>query len=130
MAEKKATLEQLIKKKLEKDGKRNAIKEIYVKSLDADITVNNPSDTQRIEFADKTKSNSYVDMMEAYSKLIYDCCPILHSKELQKEIEVGYPYDTVKAIFDTDEIAEIGVKVLNFFEDEEENDAEEHLKNS
>ena len=53
---------------------------------------------------------------------------MLHSSELQKEIEVDYPYDTVKAIFDTDEIADIGVKVLNFFE--EENDPDEKIKNS
>ncbi len=69
-------------------------------------------------------------MMEAYNKLIYDCCPMLHSPELQKEIDVDYPYDTVKAIFDTDEIAEIGVKVLNFFEGDEDNDSDEKLKNS
>ena len=97
---KKVSLEQLIKKKLERDGKRDATKEIYVKSLDGEITFKNPSDTQRIEFADKTKTGSYVDMMEAYGKLIYDCCPMLHSKELQESIEVDYPYDTVKAIFD------------------------------
>lgn len=126
---KKASLEQLIQKKLEKDGKINAIKEIYVKSLDSTITVNNPSDTQKIEFADKTKTGSYVDMMEAYSRLIYDCCPMLRSKELQQSIGVNYPYDTVKAIFDTDEIAEIGVKVLNFFDNEEEDDSDEKLKN-
>lgn len=125
---KKVSLERLIQKKLEKDGKRNAAKEIYVKGLDGTIIVNNPSDTQKIEFADKTKTGSYVDMMEAYTKLIYDCCPILHSKELQESIEVLYPYDTVKAIFDTDEIAEIGVKVLNFFENEED-DSDEKLKN-
>lgn len=127
---KKVSIEQLIKKKLERDGKRNATKEIYVKSLNGNLTVTNPSDAQRIEFADKTKTDSYVDMMEAYSKLIYDCCPMLHSKELQDSIEVSYPYDTVKAIFDTDEIAEIGVKVLRFFDDEKENDADEKLKNS
>ena len=128
-ANQKVSLEQLIKKKLEKDGKKNATKEIYVETLNGSITVTNPSDSQRIEFADKTKSGSYVDMMEAYEKLIYDCCPMLHSSELQKEIEVDYPYDTVKAIFDTDEIADIGVKVLNFFESDEE-DSDEKLKNS
>lgn len=93
---KKVSLEQLIKKKLEKDGKKNASKEIYVEALNGSITVTNPSDSQRIEFADKTKSGSYVDMMEAYEKLIYDCCPMLHSQELQKEIDVDYPYDTVR----------------------------------
>ncbi|MBR1738506.1 MAG: hypothetical protein IJ736_16120 [Firmicutes bacterium] len=126
---KKVSLEQLIKKKLEKDSKRGATKEIYVESLDGYITVSNPSDTQKIEFADKTKTNSYVDMMEAYCKLIYDNCAMLHSKELQDGIEVDYPYDTVKAIFDTDEIADIGVKVFNFFDESEEEEAEEKLKN-
>ena len=130
MAEmKKVSLEQLIQKKLEKDGRKNASKEIYVKSLDAYITVTNPSDSQKIEFADKTKDGSYVEMMKAYEKLIYDNCAMLRSKELHKSIEVDYPYDTVKAIFDTDEIAEIGVKVLNFF-DEDEDDADEKIKNS
>lgn len=128
---KKVSLEQLIQKKLEKDGRKNASKEIYVKSLDAYITVTNPSDSQKIEFADKTKDGSYVEMMKAYEKLIYDNCAMLRSKELQKSIEVDYPYDTVKAVFDTDEIAEIGVKVLNFFEeDEDEEDSDERIKNS
>lgn len=125
----KVSLEQLIKKKLEKDGKINATKEIYVESLNGNITVKNPSDAQKIEHLDKRKTGSYVDMMEAYTKLIYDCCPMLHSKELQESIGVMYPYDTVKAIFDIDEIADIGVKIINFFDDEDENDADENLKN-
>jgi hypothetical protein len=130
MAEiKKVSLEQLIKKKLEKDGKRNATKEIYVESLEGNITFSNPSDTQKIEFADTNKSGSYVDMMEAYSKLIYDCCPMLHSKELQESIGVSYPYDTVKAIFDTDEIADIGLQVLNFFEAKSDEVEEDKVKN-
>ena len=57
---------------------------------------------------------------------------MLQSKELQESIDVSYPYDTVKAIFEIDEITNIGVKLINFFEDEEtgENaDAEEKLKN-
>ncbi len=124
------SLEQLIRKKLEKDGKRDVTKEIYVKSLGGNITVKNPSDTQKIEFADKTKTGSYVDMMEAYGRLIYDCCPMLHSKELQESIGVNYPYDTVKVIFDMEEITEIGPKILNFFDDDEEDDADEKLKNS
>ncbi len=126
---KKVSLEQLIKKKLEKDGKINATKEIYVESLNGNITVENPSDAQKIEHLDKRKTGSYVDMMEAYTKLIYDSCPMLHSKELQESIGVMYPYDTVKAIFDIDEIADIGVKIINFFDDEDENDADENLKN-
>lgn len=125
----KVSLEQLIKKKLEKDGKINATKDIYVESLNGNITVKNPSDAQKIEHLDKRKTGNYIDMMEAYTKLIYDCCPMLHSKELQESIGVMYPYDTVKAIFDIDEIADIGVKIINFFDDENENDADENLKN-
>ena len=63
----KVSLEQLIKKKLEKDEKKNVTKEIYVESLDGHITVTNPSDSQRIEFADKTKSGSYLNIEKVLS---------------------------------------------------------------
>ena len=68
-------------------------------------------------------------MIDGMVKLIYDCCPMLHSKELQESIEVDYPYDTVRAIFDIGEITDIGIKLINFFDDDENDDAEEKLKN-
>ena len=116
----KVTLKQLIEKKLEKDGKKTATKDIYIKSLDGCITFNNPTDSARIEYSEKTKNGSYVDMVDGMVKLIYDCCPMLHSKELQESIDVDYPYDTVKAIFDVDEIMDLGVKLMNFFDDDKE----------
>lgn len=126
----KVTLKQLIEKKLEKDGKKTATKDIYVKSLDGCITFNSPTDSARLEYYEKVKSDSYVDLVDAMIKLIYDCCPMLHSKELQESIDVDYPYDTVKAIFDIDEITDIGLKLVHFFEnDDDENDSEEKLKN-
>lgn len=125
----KVTLKQLIEKKLEKDGQKTATKDIYIKSLDGCITFNNPSDSARIEYSEKTKNGSYVDMVDGMVKLIYDCCPMLHSKELQESIDVDYPYDTVKAIFDIDEIMDLGVKLMNFFDDDKEDGSEEKLKN-
>lgn len=129
----KVSLKALIQKKLEKDGRKIATKDIYIESIDSCITFNNPSDSARIEYSDKAKSGSYVDMVDGMVKLIYDCCPMLHSKELQESIEVEYPYDTVKAIFDIDEILEIGPKLINFFKEESTEDevkaAEEKLKN-
>lgn len=123
----KVSLKQLIQKKLEKDGKRTATKDIYIESLGGSITFNNPSDSARIEYSERTKSESYVDMIDAMVKIIYDCCPMLHSKELQDSIDVDYPYDTVKAIFDINEITDIGVKLINFFDDDE--DVDDKLKN-
>ena len=125
----KVTLKQLIEKKLEKDGKKTATKDIYIKSLDGCNTFNNPSDSARIEYAEKTRNGSYVDLVDGMVKLIYDCCPMLHAKELQESIDVDYPYDTVKAIFDIDEIMELGVKLMNFFDDDKEDGSEEKLKN-
>lgn len=124
----KVTLKQLIEKKLEKDSKKTATKDIYIKSLGGNITFNSPSDSARIEYSEKTKSESYFDMIDGMVKLIYDCCHMLHSKELQESIEVDYPYDTVKAIFDVDEIMELGIKLMNFFDDDKD-DTEEKLKN-
>jgi len=125
----KVSLEQLIRKKFEKDDRKNATKEIYVKSLDANLVVNNPSDTRKIELAEEVKTGNYADVIEAYGRLIYDCCPMLQSKELQDSIEISYPYDTVKAIFDAEEIIEIGLKVLNFFDNDKESSSDEKLKN-
>lgn len=125
----KALLKQLIEKKLAKDGKVGVTKEIYVESLGGTITCVNPTDYQRITFLETNKSREYPDMLKAYSRLIYDCCPMLHSKELQESIEVDYPYDTVGKIFEIDEIFTIGPKILNFFDDDEEEVAEDKVKN-
>lgn len=124
----KVSLEQLIRKKLERDDKKSATKEIYIEAFGGNITFNNPSDASRVEYSENTKSGSYIDMIDAMVKVIYDCCPMLHSKELHESCEVDYPYDIVKAIFDIDEITDIGVKLINFFDDEEES-AEDKLKN-
>ena len=121
------SLKQLIEKKLEKDGRKTAAKDIYIESLGGSITFNNPSDAARIEYSEKARSGSYVDMIDGMVRLIYDCCPMLHSKELQESIDVDYPYDTVRAIFDISEITELGVKLINFFDEDE--DAEDKLKN-
>lgn len=126
--ENKVSLKRLIEKKLEKDNKKTATKDIYVESLGGTITFNNPSDAARIEYSEKAKSGSYVDMIDGMVRLIYDCCPMLHSKELQESIDVDYPYDAVRAIFDINEITELGVKLINFF-DEDEETAEDKLKN-
>lgn len=126
---KKVSLKQLIEKKLERDNKKTATKDIYIESLGGSITFSNPSDVARIEYSEKTKTESYVDMVDGMVKLIYDCCPMLHSKELQESIEVDYPYDTVRAIFDITEITDLGVKLINFFDNDEDDDAEEKLKN-
>lgn len=126
---KKVSLKQLIEKKLERDNKKTATKDIYIESLGGGITFNNPSDAARIEYSEKVKSESYVDMVDGMVKLIYDCCPMLHSKELQESIDADYPYDTVRSIFDITEITDIGVKLINFFDNDEDDNAEEKLKN-
>lgn len=126
---KKVSLKQLIEKKLERDNKKTATKDIYIESLGGSITFNNPSDAARIEYSEKIKTESYVDTVDGMVKLIYDCCPMLHSKELQESIDVDYPYDTVRSIFDITEIADIGVKLINFFDNDEDDNAEEKLKN-
>jgi len=130
----KVSLEALIRKKLDRDEKKAAVKDIYVECLGGYLTVRNPSDAQRIELADKGKSGEYADLIEGYVKLIYDCCDILHSEELQEEIGVKYPYDTVKALFDPEEIAEIGLEISDFFgkrkeKGDETDEADENLKN-
>lgn len=130
---KKASLEMLIKKKLDRDTRKAKTKEVYVESLGGSVTVTCPTDSGRVEYLEAVKTGSYVDLVEGMVKLVYDNCPILHSDELLKGIEVDYPYDSVKAIFDIDDIAVLSNAINSLYtgkEDElEESDRVDVLKN-
>lgn len=54
------------------------------------------------------------DEYEKYSKLIYLSCPFFRGKELQRELEIENPYDTVGAVFNDNyaEIFELGNLIL------------------
>ena len=102
---KKLTLEQLIAKKeqaaAEKSKKKTA--ELYVKSLDACITIQKP---------DAKLMRDIMEMEDGNEYLVYQCCidPCLKSKELLEAYGVAVPHEIVNEIFEPGEIGAISLK--------------------
>lgn len=119
----KATIKDLISRKLQRDNAKPKYYDIEVKSLGKAITLKHPSDEMRLNMMEEMGAEP--DMrttIEAYKHLIYDCCPLLHDRELQEELEIKDPYDTVDAIFDLDDITEIGEQLMDKMGEPIEND--------
>ncbi len=113
---KKATFKDLVAKKLQRDEDKFKTKDIYVQSLDSTLTFKKPDDDLILETIDaigedRTNTKSIV---EAFKKLIYQCCDMLQDTELHKELEVQDPFDTVSKIFDVMEIMDLGDKLSDF----------------
>lgn len=124
------SLEQLLEKKSGRDKRKDETKDIYIKSTDAYLRFNMPSDSAVLEYYDVAKEGSIADIAKAYSRLIYDYCPALRNKKLLDGAGVEYPYDIVGAMFDSDEILDIGKELVAFHEGKDvSDDDEEGLKN-
>ncbi len=113
---KKATFKDLVAKKLQRDEDKFKTKDVYVQSLDATLTFKKPDDDlilETIDAIDEGKSDSKL-IVEAFKKLIYQCCDMLQDPELHKELEVQDPFDVVSKIFDAVEIMDLGNKLSDF----------------
>jgi len=110
---KKATFKDLLEKKIQKEKDKNKTKEIYIDSMDATLTFNKPSDDvvlDAVEIMGNEKDTRKI--VEAYKNLIYLTCKTLQDVELQKELEVVDPFDTVSILFSLGEILEIGNQIM------------------
>ncbi|WP_051824121.1 hypothetical protein [Clostridium sulfidigenes] len=117
---KKATFKDLIAKKIKKEEDQFKVREIYVESMDATLVFKKPKEETLLEIIDEMGvSNGDLkvsEMVPGFKKLIYLCCPMLQDVELQKEIEVVDPFDTVSKIFDLNDIMEIGEELMDFID--------------
>ena len=105
---KKATFDDFLAKKLQRDAGRNQIHEIYVSSMDRSITLKHPTDTLLLETMDAIGDGSNNERsFGAFKRLIYLCCEELQNPKLQKELEISDPVDTVGAVFDIFDLSEI-----------------------
>lgn len=110
----KATLKDLIAKKLQKDNEKTKSYEINVKSMGKSLTFKKPSDEMRLDMLDEMGTEPDIrTMMSAYKKIIYLSCDLLQNQELQEELGVVDPFDTVDSIFDLDDILEIGEQLMD-----------------
>lgn len=107
--------DELVAKKLQRDKDKNQVLEINLPNSEKALKMIRPKESEIFNIVDEiTDATKAVESMRAMDKLIYICCPVLQDTNLQKEIGVVDPYDTVAAIFDITERQYIGDKLQEF----------------
>ncbi len=104
----KLTLEDFLRKKeqRERDLKKPQTAELYIKSLDGYITVEEPNiaqltDAQKIAEDSEAMGNAYI---------VYQCCPVLRSAELRGN---GAPHEIVFEMFKPGEVQSIAEQLMS-----------------
>jgi len=111
----KATFKDLIARKMQKEDDKHKFKEIEVKSIGKSLVFKKPSDDAMLDVMDEIeKDSSTRGIASAYKKLIYKSCETLQSTELQNELGIIDPFDTVGAIFDLSDVLMIGEELCEF----------------
>lgn len=102
------TVKDLIAKRLDKE--KVLTKEIHVPSLGGTLNFEKPSKENALILleASLNEGQNVREFYEAFKKTVYDCCPDLKSNELHEEYGIKDPYDIVEALFEVDEIIQIG----------------------
>lgn len=111
----KATFQDLITRKMQRDHDKLQVKEVKVNSLSKSLMFKKPSDEALLNVIEEIGDGSNTrNIVEAYKKLIYLTCDLLQSSELQNELNVVDPFDTVTAVFTIPDIMQIGAELVDF----------------
>lgn len=106
---KKATFEDLLKKKLQREKDKFKTKDIYVSSMDKILVFNKPKEEVIFDMADEmNRCEKLGEQVEFFRTLIYKTCPMLQEQELHDALEIVDPLDVVKELFDLQDTMEIG----------------------
>ena len=99
---KKATLESLLERKMQKDQGNTGIKEVEIKSLGMTLTVVKQPLSSVSGILDDLQGNDtkFSVMLDIYKQLIYLCVPLFHDQKLQTAYNCAEPYDVVTAVLD------------------------------
>lgn len=108
------TINDLIELKLKKEERQNEKMSIEIADGKA-LDFVKPQETVIIQLIEEISENgSFSGATRANDKLIYECCPALHSEELHRALEIKDPYDTPSALFDLSERTEIADRLTDF----------------
>lgn len=110
----KLTIDQLLAKKLE--NKKKTVM-FASKVLGGDIEVVKVPLCKILNLLDDNEGLSSSESMAKNYELIYECCPVMHSKELQSGYEPSVPYEIVPLLLDDNvgEINELAGAILNLY---------------
>lgn len=113
---KKATFEDLLAKKMQKERSKHQQKDILIPGINKTLTFVKPSEKELLRMIDEMEAigadGASADQIECYRHIIYDTCPDLQNTELHKKLEVVDPYDVPKVLFDFQDIQEIIKKLF------------------
>lgn len=124
----KATFDDLIKRKIQKEKDQQRTKDIYVSSMDRTLTFKTPKDETVLDILDEMGDMKLTSsVIRGYKKLIYLCCDMLQDTNLQEEIGVQDPFDTVDVLFSLSDVTEIGEQLMELID---VGGKDEEIKNS
>lgn len=117
---KKATLEALLERKLQREKESFGIKTVNVSSLGMSLTIIKQPLGAVSDILDdlQTAENiKFSETLDIYKRLLYLCIPLFHDEKLQKAYECVEPYDVVTAVLDDNigEIRNIAVDILDMY---------------
>ena len=110
----RATLDDLIAAKLQKDKDKMQVKEIEIPSLGKTLLFKAPNDKQIIDFMNQSYGkNDFSLVYEAYKKIIYLSCDELQNQELINACEVNVLFDVIEKIMDGNDIMVVGDEICS-----------------
>lgn len=108
------TLEDLLAKKELKEKNQIKFKDIYVKGLDGKLKFEKPTREDLFKCMDTVQDGRDTESVyDAYKQLIYNCCPVLKTKELQEAYKVKH-FDIVDKLFSAGEVLTVGNDLVEF----------------
>lgn len=115
----KITLESLMQRAEQRKNDKIKFKEVYNKMLDGNLVIKRIPLTKIVDLLDVLDGDNVKlnDCVELYKELIYKCCPVLQSKELQEEFGCAEPYDIVTEVFEDNvgEISAVAQEILAMY---------------
>lgn len=111
----KATFQDLIARKMQKESNKTKLYEIYVPSMGKNLLFKRPDDETLFDLMDEMDKETTAEVMEGTRHLIYLSCDMLQDQELQQELDVVDPFDTVSAVFDLPDVNMISNQLVDAF---------------
>ena len=111
----RATLDDLIARKLARDLERNETREIGIPSMGKALLFERIPDDECIGLLDGiTEAAGASDVYGMYAKMLYRCCPALHDGALHTAIGASSPEDVVPLLFSAADVMTAGEALARF----------------
>jgi len=107
------TFDDLVALKIKKGERALRMVEIAIPSAGKTLIFSRPKDELVLQIVDEMALRQTTEQsIESYKKLIYHSCAMLQAKELHEKLEITDPYDVVKALFEINDILEVGAQLI------------------